>query len=333
MKILVTGGAGFIGSNFIHHMLETYPDYSIVNLDKLTYAGNLNNHKHIKETERYTFVQGDIADQDLMDKLIQEVDVVVNYAAETHVDRSILNPKGFIETDVLGSYTLLEACRKHGIERYIQISTDEVYGDIEEGTFNEESPFRPNSPYSASKAGGDHMVRAYVQTYGIPAIVSHCCNVMGPYQHPEKFIPLFTTNLLEGKKVPLYGDGSNVREWIHVKDHCLATDLLIHKGKIGEEYCIGTGDEMTNLDMTNLMIELTGRDQSFIEHVKDRLGHDVRYAIDSSKIRSELGWAPTMTFEEGFKDTVEWYKNNEDWWKPLKEGEFKDYYKENYGKE
>ncbi|HLC99956.1 dTDP-glucose 4,6-dehydratase [Candidatus Kaiserbacteria bacterium RIFCSPHIGHO2_01_FULL_48_10] len=331
MKILITGGAGFMGSNAVRYFLKTYPDIQIVNLDKLTYAGNLENLKDIENDSRYRFVKGDIADEKIVDEAVQGVDAIINYAAETHVDRSILEPRAFIVTDVLGTHTLLEAAKKHGIKKYIQISTDEVFGSIAKGKFKETSPFEPNSPYAASKAGGDHLCRAYFQTYGVPTIVTHSCNFFGPYQYPEKLIPLFITNLIEGKKVPVYGDGQQVREWIFTEDHCRAVDVILHKGIAGEVYNIGTGAEITNLEITKLLLQGLGRDESSIDYVKDRPGHDRRYAINSGKLR-KLGWKPITSFEQGLAKTIAWYRENESWWKKIKSGEYMEYYKKQYQK-
>ncbi len=320
MKILVTGGAGFIGSNFIHYVLRKYPDYEVVNFDKLTYAGNLDNLKDIADNPRYTFVKGDITDEKAVDDVVSNgVDAIINYAAETHVDRSITGPKEFILTDVVGTYTLLEAVKKYSVKKYIQISTDEVFGSIAEGLFTEESPFLPNSPYSASKAGADHLCRSYHVTYGLPVIVTHSCNVFGPNQYPEKVIPLFVTNLLRNKKVPLYGDGLNVREWLYTEDHARAIDLILHKGKEGEVYNIGSGYEIPNVELTRMILKLMDKDEEWIEHVPDRLGHDRRYAIDHSKISKELGWETEHSFEEELEETIRWYKENEWWWKRLVE--------------
>ncbi|MBI2875323.1 MAG: dTDP-glucose 4,6-dehydratase [Candidatus Tectomicrobia bacterium] len=333
MKLLVTGGAGFMGSNFIRYLLRKYPDYRVVNVDKLTYAGNLENLRDIEADfgDRYQFVRGDIASAITVQTVAKGVDAIINYAAETHVDRSILNPKAFILTDVVGTYTLLEAARHYQVGLYLQIGTDEVYGSIETGAFTEESPFAPNSPYSASKAGADHLVRAYYQTYGLPAIVTHSCNFMGPYQYPEKLIPLFITNLIEGKKVPVYGDGRNVREWIFTEDHCAAVDLLLHQGKAGETYNIGTCEERTNLETTHAILRELGRDEGWIEYVHDRPGHDRRYALDVSKLRG-LGWRPCCLFEEAIRATVRWYVENEAWWRRLKDGSYLQYYRQQYGR-
>ncbi|HBB03201.1 MAG: dTDP-glucose 4,6-dehydratase, dTDP-glucose 4,6-dehydratase [Candidatus Peregrinibacteria bacterium GW2011_GWF2_38_29] len=319
MKLLITGGAGFMGSNFVHYILKKYPDYQIVNLDKLTYAGNLDNLRDIEKNPNYTFIKGDITDEALVDKLFQDhkFDTVINYAAETHVDRSITGPRDFVITDVVGTCTLLEATKKHNVKKYVQISTDEVYGSINNGSFNEISPFMPNSPYSASKAGADHLCRAYFVTYNLPVIVTHSCNVFGPYQYPEKVIPLFITNLMRGLKVPLYGDGKNVREWIYVEDHCIAIDEILHKGRIGEVYNIGTGNEIQNIDLTKMVFEKMGANEDQIEYVKDRLGHDRRYSVDFSKLKNELGWTPKFSFSEALSETINWYKKNESWWKKL----------------
>lgn len=332
MKILVTGGAGFMGSNFIRYLLKKYPDYQVINLDKLTYAGNLENLRDVEVDfgNRYRFVRGDITSANTVRSAAKGVDAIINYAAETHVDRSILSPKAFILTDVLGTYTLLEVAKRYQVGFYLQIGTDEVYGSIEEGAFTEESPFSPNSPYSASKAGADHLVRAYSRTYGLSAIVTHSCNFIGPYQYPEKLIPLFITNLIEGKKVPVYGDGRNIREWIFTEDHCTAVDLLLHQGKAGEAYNIGTGEERTNLETTHAILRELGRDERWIEYVKDRPGHDRRYALDAGKLR-DLGWRPRYTFEEAIRATVRWYLENEAWWRRLKDGSYLDYYRKQYG--
>ncbi len=333
MRILITGGAGFMGSNFIHYLLEKYPDYQIVNLDKLTYAGNLENLKDIEGNPNYTFIKGDIAiKEDVKKALGTGMDVIVNYAAETHVDRSIMDPEAFIKTDVLGTYELLEAVKNGQAQKMIQISTDEVFGEIKEGEFFEDSPFLPNSPYSASKAGGDLMCRAYFRTYKTPVIVTHNCNFYGPYQYPEKIISLFITNLLEGKKVPMYGNGKNVREWIFTQDHCRAIDVILHKGEVGEVYNIGTGERQENIEIAETLLDILGMGKEKLEYVKDRPGHDWRYAINSDRLRKELGWKPEYKLEEGLKETVKWYKNNKEWWQKLKSGEYLDYYKRQYGK-
>lgn len=318
--LLVTGGAGFIGSNFIHYMVEKYPEYKIINLDKLTYAGNLENLRDVENNPNYSFVKGDIADAVIVEKIFSEnnVDVVINFAAESHVDRSIDNPGVFIQTDVYGTFVLLEAVRKHNSKLFFQISTDEVYGSILDGSFKETDPLLPNSPYSASKAGAEMIVRSFYKTFGTPVMVTRTSNNFGPYQYPEKLIPLFVTNLIDNIKVPLYGDGMNVRDWIYVDDNCAALDVALHKGRIGEIYNIGAGNEKPNIWITKKIIELTGKDESMIKPVADRLGHDRRYSVDCSKIKSELGWECRYDFEEALKKTVDWYKENESWWRPLK---------------
>ncbi|KKR22100.1 MAG: dTDP-glucose 4,6-dehydratase [Candidatus Moranbacteria bacterium GW2011_GWA2_39_41] len=332
MKLLITGGAGFIGSNFVHYILKKYPDYQVVNLDLLTYAGNLENLKEIENNPNYKFVKGDIADAKLMNELIADCDVIVHFAAESHVDRSILASEEFIRTNVIGTHTLLEAARNNGNKRFHHVSTDEVFGSLgaTDPAFNEATPYDPRSPYSASKASSDHLVRAYFHTYGLPITISNCSNNYGPYHFPEKLFPLFITNLIEDKKVPLYGDGMNVRDWLYVEDHCSAIDAIIHKGRIGETYCVGGNAEKTNKEITYKILELMGKDESSIEFVKDRPGHDKRYAIDFSKIKNELGWEPSVNFEEGLQKTIEWYKNNEAWWKDIKSGEYANYYEKQY---
>ncbi|MBI2654867.1 dTDP-glucose 4,6-dehydratase [Candidatus Woesearchaeota archaeon] len=329
MQVLVTGGLGFIGSNFIRHILGKYPQYNVTNLDKITYAGNPENLRDIEKNKNYSFVKGDICDAKIVDKLVEGKDIVLNFAAETHVDRSIDDPKRFIRTDVDGTHTLLEASRKHNIKKFIQVSTDEVYGSIEKGSFTEESALQPNSPYSASKAGGDLIARSYNKTFGVPVIITRSSNNFGQYQYPEKLLPLFITNLLEGKKVPVYGDGLNVRDWLYVIDNCEAIDFIMHKGAIGEIYNIGADNEKTNIEITKLLLSELGKDESSIEYVKDRPGHDRRYSINSSKLR-KLGWRPRFKFEQALKDTVKWYKNNQNWWKKIKSGEYKEYYRKHY---
>ncbi len=331
MKLLITGGAGFIGSNFIRYILNKYPDYRVVNLDKLTYCGNLDNLKDIEENPRYQFVKGDICDKGVVEKASQGVDAIINFAAETHVDRSILDPDAFIRTDVLGTHVLLEAARKFSIKKYVQISTDEVYGSIKEGSSREDDKVEPRSPYSASKTAGDLLVLSYFTTYGLPVLITRGSNNYGPYQYPEKLIPLFVTNLIEGKKVPLYGDGLNIRDWIYVLDHCSGIDAVLDKGKVGEIYNVGGGNEKTNLEITKIVLSQLGKDESSVEHVKDRPGHDRRYSLDTSKIR-ELGWQPKYSFEEAIKETIDWYKENEWWWKKIKSGQYLEYYKKQYGK-
>jgi len=333
MTILVTGGAGFIGSNFIKHIIKKYPDYKIINLDKLTYAGNLDNLREIEGNANYKFVKGDISDERMVPKLCRnnKIEAIINYAAESHVDRSILEADDFIKTDVMGTHNILKAVREFNIPKFIQISTDEVYGSIKKGKFSEDSSFKPNSPYSASKAGGDLLCRAYVKTYNLPVIVTHSCNIFGPNQYPEKLWPLFITNLLEGKKVPLYGDGKNVREWLYVADHCTAIDFLLHKGETGEVYNIGSGLEKNNLEITKRILKELDFGEEMIEPVKDRPGHDLRYAVDWSKIK-KLGWKPEFDFERGLKETVRWYRQNQWWWEKIKSGQYLDYYKKQYQK-
>ncbi len=317
--LLVTGGAGFIGSNFIHYMIKKYPEYKVINLDKLTYAGNLENLKDIENNPNYNFIRGDIADRKIIDEIFdsRRVDAVINFAAESHVDRSIEDPGIFIQTDVFGTYILLEAVKKYG-GMFLQISTDEVYGSIEKGSFEEKAPLKPNSPYSASKAGAEMIVRSFYRTYGTPVIITRTSNNFGPYQYPEKIIPLFVTNLINNKKVPLYGDGMNVRDWIYVEDNCNALDRVLHEGRIGEVYNIGAGNEKPNIWITREVIKILGKSEDMIEPVKDRLGHDRRYSIDCSKIKKELNWKTSYNFKEALEKTVNWYVNNEDWWRPLK---------------
>jgi len=320
MKLLITGGAGFIGSNFIHYWLKNYPTDSIVNLDLLTYAGNLENLKDIEGQPNYKFVKGDICDAKLVDELVKGIDIIVHFAAESHVDRSIKNSADFIKTNVEGTRVLLEAAKNNGNIRFHHISTDEVYGSLNMGDpkFTEHTPYDPRSPYSASKAASDHLVRAYYHTYGLPITISNCSNNYGPYQFPEKLIPLFVTNLLEGKNIPVYGEGKNIRDWIHVDDHNRGVDFIIRKGKIGETYCLGGNSEKTNLEITKNILELMGEGEDKITYVADRLGHDLRYAIDFAKAKNELGWQPQIDFKAGLQATIKWYQNNEDWWQKLK---------------
>lgn len=330
-KLLITGGAGFMGSNMIHYLLNQNDDVEIVNVDKLTYAGNLDNLKDIVGHPRYTFIKADIADEKAMSDVFKRFtpQVILNYAAETHVDRSISKPNDFIVTDVIGTFTLLEQCRAHNAKRFIQISTDEVFGSTD-GIWNEQTAFDPSSPYSASKAGADHLVHAYWRTYGLPTIVTHSCNFYGPNQYPEKLIPLFITNLMEQKKVPIYGDGKQVREWIYTTDHCNAIATIMEHGKDGEVYNIGTGERKTNLDVTRALLSLLHVADDMIEYVNDRPGHDRRYALDSTKLRTTLGWKPDYTFERGLQNTVDWYRNNEWWWQKIKSGDFMNYYRAQY---
>lgn len=312
--LLVTGGAGFIGSCFIRHELKKHPDYKIINLDALTYCGNIENLKDVENNPNYTFVHGNICDKKLVRELVAESDCVVNFAAESHVDNSIKNPEIFIETNVQGTLNLLQASKELGVERYLQVSTDEVYGTLgKDGYFYETTPLAPNSPYSASKASADMLVRAYRETYGLPTLNTRCSNNYGPYQYPEKLIPFFISKLRKGEKVPVYGDGLNVRDWLYVYDHCEAIDVVLHKGKIGEVYNIGGHNEKTNIEITKIILEAMGKDESSIEYVQDRLGHDRRYAISNDKITSELGWKPSLTFEEGIKLTIDWYLKHKDW--------------------
>lgn len=330
MKLLITGGAGFIGSNFIRYMLKKYPRYQIINLDKLTYCGNLDNLKDVK-TSRYRFVRGDIADLKTVKRVAKGVDGIINFAAETHVDRSIMGADDFIRTDILGTKNLLEAVKEYGIKKYLQVSTDEVYGSLKTGKANENFPLAPNNPYSASKTGGDLMVRAYHRTFGLPVLITRSSNNFGPYQYPEKLIPLFITNLLQEKKVPLYGDGKNVRDWIFVEDNCAGLDLVFHKGKIGEIYNIGGDNPKTNIAITQLVLKTLGKGKEMIEYVKDRPGHDRRYALDSTKVQ-RLGWKPKYKFAQAMQLTIAWYRDNAAWWKKIKSGEYLKYYKKQYSK-
>jgi dTDP-glucose 4,6-dehydratase len=318
MKLLVTGGCGFIGSNFIRYMLAKYPDCGIVNLDKLTYAGNPDNLAEIDKDKRYEFIKGDICDVKAVEKAVYGVDAVVNFAAESHVDRSILSAGSFVNTDVYGTYVLLEAVKKHSIKRFLHISTDEVYGSIESGSFNEKSPLSPNSPYAASKAGGDLLVLAYRKTYGMPVVITRSSNNFGPFQYPEKLISLFLTNALTGQKLPLYGDGKNVRDWVFVEDNCEGIDLVLQKGEDGEVYNIGGGNERENIEIVKFILSELKLPESVIEYVKDRPGHDRRYSIDCAKIKKELGWQPKNDFEQALRKTVAWYSNNREWWKKIK---------------
>ena len=337
MKVLVTGGAGFIGGNFVHHMVNKYPDYQIVNLDLLTYAGNLETLKPVEDKPNYKFVKGDIADEafimDLFEK--EKFDVVVNFAAESHVDRSIEDPGIFVQTNVMGTRVLLDASRKFGVKRYHQVSTDEVYGDLPldrpDLFFTENTPIHTSSPYSASKASADLFVLAYHRTFGTPVTVSRCSNNYGPYHFPEKLIPLMIANALADKPLPVYGEGLNVRDWLYVEDHCKAIDLIIHKGRVGEVYNIGGHNEMRNIDIVKLICKELGKPESLITHVTDRKGHDMRYAIDPTKIHNELGWLPETKFADGIKKTIKWYLENQKWWKDIINGEYQNYYEKMYG--
>lgn len=321
MNILVTGGAGFIGSNFIHYMLEKHPDDNLINLDLLTYAGNIHNLDDVKDNPHYHFVKGNIVNRELVTHLVHEfnIDYIVNFAAESHVDRSILHPEVFVETNVQGTLALLDVAKREGVEKFLQVSTDEVYGTLgATGYFTEESPLQPNSPYSASKASADMMVRAYYETYGLNVNITRCSNNYGPYQFPEKLIPLMTSNGMEGKDLPIYGNGKNIRDWLYVSDHCQAIDLVLRDGKPGEIYNVGGHNERTNNEIVHLIVDNLGISEDHIKYVKDRLGHDKRYAIDPTKIETELGWKPEYTFDTGIVKTIDWYKDNEDWWQPLK---------------
>jgi dTDP-glucose 4,6-dehydratase len=343
MKILVTGGAGFIGSNFIYYWLKKYPDDLIINLDALTYAGNLDNLIEVEknygngalpEQRRYWFVKGDIRHKEIVENLMAKVDAVAHFAAESHVDRSINNPQEFLSTNILGTQTLLEAARKANIKKFLHISTDEVYGSVASGYCHESSPLAPNSPYSASKASADLLVKSYFETYKLPVVISRTTNNFGPYQHPEKFIPLFITNLLQGKKVPLYGYGLNRRDWIYVEDNCRALDAIFHQGRVGEIYNVSTSaNELSNIEISSLLTYLLGQPPHLIEFVKDRPGHDFRYGVDSAKLRQELGWRHEHNLKDGLLKTIEWYKNNQWWWRKIKQGNiYSDYYDGQYKK-
>jgi len=334
MKVLVTGGAGFIGSNFIRFFLSQHPDYNVINLDKLTYAGNLENLCDLEGSPQYRFIKGDIVDKKLVAEVfLESPDAVINFAAESHVDRSILKADRFVKTNVLGTQVLLEAARKAGNKHFIQVSTDEVYGSASPGgAFHEESLLNPNSPYAASKAAADLLVRAYHKTYEVPAIITRCSNNYGPYQFPEKLLPLIMTNALEDKPLPVYGDGLNVRDWIHVEDHCAALDRVLHRGRPGEVYNIGANCEKPNLEMVKEVLAILNKPESLIRFVKDRLGHDRRYALNAGKIRQELGWQPRVSLEEGLRQTVMWYDSHREWWQRVKRGEYRKYYQKVYGK-
>jgi len=329
VRLVVTGGAGFIGSNFVRFMLRRYDDLDVVNLDKLTYAGNLDNLRDVEDDARYTFVKGDICDAAVVRAALQGADAVVNFAAETHVDRSISGPQDFISTDVLGTHTLLEAVRELAIARYVQISTDEVYGSTETGSFTEESDLAPSSPYSASKAGADLLVLAYHRTYEAPVLITRSSNNYGPWQYPEKIIPLFITNAIDDQALPVYGDGLNVRDWLYVDDNCAGIDAVLRKGALGEVYNIGGGNEVRNLALTRQILELLGKSPELIRFVADRPGHDRRYSIDCGKLQA-LGWRPATPFETGLERTVSWYRDNPPWWRKIKSGEWREYYEQQY---
>ena len=337
MNVLVTGGAGFIGSNFVFHMLKEHLTYRVVCLDTLTYAGNLSTLEPVMENSNCKFVKGDITDRELVEGLFEEekFDFVVNFAAESHVDRSIEDPGIFLRTNILGTQVLMDASRKHGVKRFHQVSTDEVYGDLPldrpDLFFTEETPIHTSSPYSASKASADLLVQAYQRTFGLPITISRCSNNYGPYHFPEKLIPLMISRALNDESLPVYGKGENVRDWLYVGDHCTAIDLILHKGKVGEVYNIGGNNEKTNLEVVKTILKELGKPESLITYVKDRAGHDMRYAIDPSKTRRELGWEPTTLFDEGIKETIKWYLNNRSWWENIISGDYKDYYMKMYG--
>ncbi|HEY9875946.1 MAG TPA: dTDP-glucose 4,6-dehydratase [Candidatus Obscuribacterales bacterium] len=349
-RVLITGGAGFIGSNFVHHWCEHYPEDRVVVLDALTYAGNRNTLKELEGLENFRFVHGDICDRDLVNTLLEEeaIDTVAHFAAESHVDRSILGPDAFVRTNVVGTFTLLESFRNHwdrrgrkSSDRFLHVSTDEVYGTLgpDDHPFTETTPYAPNSPYSASKAGSDHLARAYYHTYGVPTIITNCSNNYGPYHFPEKLIPLMCINIMLGKPLPVYGDGQNIRDWLYVRDHCSALDVVIHKGTPGETYNVGGNNEVKNIDLVHMLCSLMDElapnlpvkpSKELITFVKDRPGHDRRYAIDATKIKTELGWSPSVTVEEGLRQTIEWYLTHEDWWRPLLSKEYQEYYQQVY---
>ncbi|MEH7493685.1 dTDP-glucose 4,6-dehydratase [Neobacillus niacini] len=334
MKLLVTGGAGFIGSNFVRYMVNKYPEYQIVNLDLLTYAGNLENLKDIENASNYKFVRGDIADREFINGLFQEekFDYVLNFAAESHVDRSITDPGIFVQTNIQGTLALLDAAKTFGVTKYLQVSTDEVYGTLgETGYFTEETPLAANSPYSASKAGADLLVRAYHETFGLPVNITRCSNNYGPFHFPEKLIPLMIINALHDKELPIYGDGLNIRDWLHVEDHCQAIDLVLHKGRNGEVYNVGGNNERTNIEIVKTILKHLNKPESLMKFVTDRLGHDRRYAIDATKLRTELGWSPKYNFDTGIEQTINWYLNNREWWENIISGEYQDYVKSQYG--
>ncbi|MFF3923932.1 dTDP-glucose 4,6-dehydratase [Paenibacillus lactis] len=333
MKLLVTGGAGFIGSNFVLYMIRQHPEYKIINMDALTYAGNLENLKSIETNQNYTFIQADISDKTAVDQIFQQgIDVVVNFAAESHVDRSILEPEVFVNTNVLGTQVLLDASKKYNVSKFVQVSTDEVYGSLgETGLFSETTPLAPNSPYSASKAGGDLLVRAYHETFGLPVNITRCSNNYGPYQFPEKLIPLIISRALNDEPLPIYGDGLNIRDWLYVEDHCSAIDLVIHQGRVGEVYNIGGNNERTNIHIVKTILEELGKPEALIQYVEDRPGHDRRYGIDPTKIMTELGWKPKHNFETGIKETIAWYLSNKEWWTRIQSGAYREYLTKQYG--
>ena len=337
MKIIVTGGAGFIGSNFVIHMVKKYPEHEIVNLDLLTYAGNLENLTEVEKAPNYKFIRGDIADRKFVFDLFEQEkpDIIVNFAAESHVDRSITDPESFVRTNVMGTTTLLDACKEYGIKRFHQVSTDEVYGDLPldrpDLFFTEETPLHTSSPYSSSKASADLFVMAYHRTFGIPVTISRCSNNYGPYQFPEKLIPLIISRALADEELPVYGTGENVRDWLHVSDHCVAIDLILEKGRVGEVYNIGGHNERTNLEVVKTILRALDKPESLIKFVKDRPGHDRRYAIDPTKMETELGWKPQYVFDTGMKQTIQWYLDNKEWWEHIVNGEYTKYFEKMYG--
>ncbi|WP_138755230.1 dTDP-glucose 4,6-dehydratase [Paenibacillus sinopodophylli] len=332
MKLLVTGGAGFIGSNFVLYMIQNYPSYEIINVDALTYAGNLENLRSIEQRSNHKFVKADIAKRSELERLFEQgIDAVINFAAESHVDRSILHPEIFVQTNILGTQTLLDLTKQYNVAKFVQVSTDEVYGTLgETGLFTEDTPIAPNSPYSASKAGADLLVRAYHETFGLNVNITRCSNNYGPYQFPEKLIPLMIQNALQDKPLPVYGDGLNVRDWLYVEDHCSAIDLVLHKGRAGEVYNVGGRNERNNLQVVRTILEELGKSESLISYVKDRLGHDRRYAIDADKIRNELGWQPKFNYEDGIKETIRWYLSNTEWMAQVTSGTYQQYYDTQY---
>ncbi|WP_025847893.1 dTDP-glucose 4,6-dehydratase [Paenibacillus ehimensis] len=334
MKILITGGAGFIGSNFVIYMVNQYPNYEFINLDALTYAGNLENLKSVHSLPNYRFIKGDITDRDLVDSIVSDgVEAIINFAAESHVDRSITEPDIFVKTNVLGTQVLLDAAKKYNVKKFLQVSTDEVYGTLgETGLFTETTPLAPNSPYSSSKAGADLLVRAYHETFGLPVNITRCSNNYGPYQFPEKLIPLMIINALNNKSLPVYGDGLNVRDWLHVEDHCRAIDLVLHQGINGEVYNVGGNNERTNIQIVKTILSELGKNDDLIQYVKDRPGHDRRYAIDATKITTDLGWTPKYNFETGIKETIQWYLQNQAWWERIINGQYQEYYEKQYSK-
>lgn len=332
MKLLVTGGAGFIGSNFVRYMLDKHPKYKVINVDVLTYAGNLETLRDVENNSNYTFVKGDITDRNKIESIFdQGIDAVLNFAAESHVDRSITDPDIFVKTNIQGTQVLLDVAKKYEVEKFVQVSTDEVYGTLgETGLFTETTSLAPNSPYSASKAGADMLVRAYHETFGLSVNITRCSNNYGPYHFPEKLIPLIIINALKDNPLPVYGDGLNVRDWLHVEDHCQAIDLVLHKGKSGQVYNVGGNNERTNIDIVKTILLQVDKPESLIRFVEDRQGHDKRYAIDATKIREELGWLPKYSFEDGIKQTVQWYLDNKEWWQRIISGDYQEYVSKQY---